>query len=317
LRGGQPDPRLETRVGGRTWPAPVGLAAGLDKNGALPRLWPTLGFGAMELGTATALAQPGNPRPRLFRFPDAGAIVNRMGFNNDGAEALAEKLQALAKAGWESPIPVGVNIGKSKVTPVEEAVSDYRASARSLAPLADYLVVNVSSPNTPGLRSLQDPEQLGAIAEAVVEEAGAVPVFVKLAPDLDKAGITDAVRVAEESGAQGIIATNTTIDHHGLGDVGGGGLSGLPLRERALEVVALVRSATSLPIIGVGGIASGPDALAMLRAGATAVQVYTGLIFRGPGLIKEINAHLLAGALEAGHESLKGWQMSGYEGTAP
>lgn len=312
LLGGTPDKRLRMDVAGVTWAGPVGLAAGLDKDATLPRLWPELGFGAMELGTATALAQEGNPRPRLFRFPEAGAIVNRMGFNNRGATAMAERLSGLRASGWTPPIPLGVNIGKSKVTPVEDAVADYRESAGLLGPVADYLVVNVSSPNTPGLRSLQDPDQLKAIVTAVLEASAPTPVFVKLAPDLDDKGLEEAVRVAEVAGVAGIIATNTTIDHHGLPDVGAGGLSGRPLRQRALEVVKLVRATTTLPIVGVGGISSGADAIEMLRAGATVVQVYSGLIFQGPGLVQDVNRYILEAMDAAGWQSLAQWAEAGY-----
>ena len=270
----------------------VGLAAGLDKDGELVRYWPCVGFGFIELGTVTAHPQAGNPSPRLFRFPKREALVNRMGFNNHGSEALARRLRKLRDGGWVPPVPVGVNIGKSKVTPLEDAVADYVTSTERLRDVSDYLVVNVSSPNTPGLRSLQDPEHLSGIVAGVVESAQGVPVFVKLAPDLGDEGVVEAVHVAEAQGAQGIIATNTTIKRHGLPEVGPGGTSGKPLLPRALEVVSLVTRESNLPVIGVGGIAGPEDARAMLDAGAQAVQVYSALVFQGPGLVRRLRAGL-------------------------
>jgi dihydroorotate dehydrogenase len=279
-------------LAGLTLPNPIGLAAGLDKDGELIRYWPCVGFGFVELGTVTALAQPGNPEPRLFRFPAEEALVNRMGFNNHGSLALANRLRALAERGWTSPVPVGVNIGKSKVTPLEEAASDYVISTERLRDVADYLVVNVSSPNTPGLRDLQDPEHLRKIVAGVTEAARGTPVFVKLAPDLEDEAILEAVNVAAAEGASAVVATNTTLARHGLPDVGAGGTSGRPLLPRALDVVGLVSRETSLPVIGVGGIAGPEDAAAMLAAGARAVQVYSALVFQGPGLVSRIRRGL-------------------------
>ncbi len=289
-RLGAPRPSGEAalEIAGLRLPSPVGLAAGLDKDGELARLWPCLGFGFVELGTVTAHPQEGNPRPRLFRFPEAQALVNRMGFNNRGSEALAVRLGGLRDQGWRPLSPIGVNIGKSKVTPLDAAVEDYVLSTQRLAPVADYLVINVSSPNTPGLRSLQDPERLGAIVAGVHEHAEGVPVFVKLSPDLGVTALDEAVEVAERRGAAGIIATNTTLERFGLPDVGAGGLSGRPLHPRALEVVTHVCARTTLPVIGVGGIASAADARAMLDAGARAVQIYSALIFQGPRLVGRI-----------------------------
>lgn len=286
---GPPDPSLRTEVAGLTFAGPVGLAAGLDKNGVLSRLWPNLGFGFVELGTVTALAQPGNPRPRLFRFPEQRALVNRMGFNNEGSQALAERLAPVHPL----PVPCGVNLGKSRVTPLDQAVDDYRQSAQRCKDVADYLVVNVSSPNTPGLRKLQDASFLRDITLAVVEAAPNTPVFVKLAPDLTDQALAEAVGVAEESGAGAIIATNTTIERYGLTDVGPGGLSGEPLRARSLEVIRHVASCTSLPIIGVGGIATADHVLEALEAGASAVQIYSAFIYGGPGLVSRINRDLV------------------------
>jgi dihydroorotate dehydrogenase len=279
-------------VAGLTFGNPLGLAAGLDKDGELVQYWPCVGFGFVELGTVTALAQPGNPKPRLFRFPEREALVNRMGFNNHGSEALAKRLRSLQERGWRSPVPVGVNIGKSKVTPLEDAVADYVTSTERLRDVCDYLVVNVSSPNTPGLRSLQDPAHLRGIVAGVVDAAGDTPVFVKLAPDLADEGVMESVRVAEAEGAHGIIATNTTVERHGLPDVGAGGTSGKPLFPRALDVVRLVARESSLPVIGVGGIASAEDAAAMLDAGARAVQVYSSFVFQGPALIGQVRRGL-------------------------
>lgn len=292
------DPRLAVGVAGLRFPSPIGLAAGLDKDGRLARFWHALGFGFVELGTVTALAQPGNDAPRLFRFPDREALVNRMGFNNAGSEALAARLTALGDAGWVAPGPIGANIGKSKVTPLDAAVADYATSARRLVGCCDYIVVNVSSPNTPGLRSLQASDQLARILEAVRAEAGELPVFAKVSPDLEDEAAVEAARVVERAGAAGLIATNTTLERHGVPDVGPGGLSGRPLLPRALEVVKLLASESSLPIIGVGGVASPEDALAMLAAGARAVQIYTALIYQGPGLVRRLNAGLAA-ALDA------------------
>ncbi|MGM0578595.1 MAG: quinone-dependent dihydroorotate dehydrogenase [Myxococcota bacterium] len=292
LRAGARSPRLATEVAGLELGGPVGLAAGLDKDGRLVRLWPCLGFGSVELGTVTAHAQPGNPRPRLFRFPEEGALVNRMGFNNAGSDALAKRLRGLRDGGWEPVVPVGVNIGKSKITPLDEAVDDYRTSARRLRDVADYLVINVSSPNTPGLRELQDKEHLARILDGVRSEAGDVPVFVKLAPDLDLSALDEAVAVAESGGAAGIVATNTTIRRYDLPDVGPGGLSGRPLLPRALEVVRHVAHSTELPVIGVGGIRTIDDVEAMLGAGARAVQVYTAFIYEGPMLASRLNRSL-------------------------
>ncbi|MBT9559022.1 MAG: quinone-dependent dihydroorotate dehydrogenase [Myxococcales bacterium] len=283
-----PPPGLDVTFAGIRCPSPVGLAAGLDKDGELIPLWPAMGFGYAELGTATALAQPGNPAPRLFRFPEHGALVNRMGFNGAGAAALAERLAAALP----QAVPIGVNLGKSKVTPLEDAAADYAASARLLAPHAAYIVVNVSSPNTPGLRTLQDGDLLGEIVRAVAHEAQGKPIFVKLSPDLEPPAIADAVEKAEAAGAAGFIATNTTLVRRGLGDVGAGGLSGAPLHDRALEVVRWLRALTTRPIIGVGGIRCPATAFAMFAAGADAIQLYTGFIYEGPGLVARINRAL-------------------------
>lgn len=271
----------------------IGLAAGMDKDGRGIASWGALGFGHVELGTVTAHSQPGNPRPRLFRLPASRAVINRMGFNNHGVHALAARLRAAREAGLVT-IPVGVSIGKSKVTPVEEAVGDYLQSVAALEGLADYLAVNVSSPNTPGLRSLQDAGPLTELLTAVVGAAGETPVLVKLAPDLTDDALDEAIEVALASGARGIIATNTTLSRQGVAapDVAraqaqAGGLSGAPLTLRAREVVAHVASRTDLPIIGVGGVMTGDDARALLDAGASLVQLYSGLVYAGPTLVAD------------------------------
>ncbi len=277
-------------VFGVRFPGPVGLAAGMDKDGRALRAWPAFGFGFVEVGTVTWHAQPGNPRPRLYRLPASEAVINRMGFNNGGATALAERLRALGPL----KVPLGVSIGKSKVTPVDAAVDDYVSSLRALEPYADYFAVNVSSPNTPGLRGLQDRTALAELLSALTTP---VPLLVKIAPDLSDSAIGELVEVCADHGVAGLIATNTTLSRAGLAaeDVARGaetgGLSGRPLTARALEVVTLVAKETNgtLPIIGVGGIHTPDDATRMLDAGASLVQLYTGFIYRGPGLVRAIN----------------------------
>jgi dihydroorotate dehydrogenase len=277
-------------VFGVRFPGPVGLAAGMDKDGRALRAWPAFGFGFVEVGTVTWHAQPGNPRPRLHRLPASEAVINRMGFNNGGATALAERLRALGPLA----VPLGVSIGKSKVTPVDAAVEDYVSSLRALEPYADYFAVNVSSPNTPGLRGLQDK---AALAELLSALATPVPLLVKIAPDLSDAAIGELLTVCADHGVAGLIATNTTLSRAGLAPAEvargaeAGGLSGRPLTARALAVVTLVARETggTLPIIGVGGIHTPDDATRMLDAGASLVQLYTGFIYRGPGLVRAIN----------------------------
>ncbi|MFI5927898.1 quinone-dependent dihydroorotate dehydrogenase [Micromonospora sp. NPDC051543] len=275
-------------VFGVRFPNPVGLAAGMDKDGAALPAWPALGFGFVEVGTVTAHAQPGNPRPRLFRLPASEAVVNRMGFNNAGAEALAARLAALPRP---LGVPLGISLGKSKVTPLDEAVEDYLASYRALRGHGDYFAVNVSSPNTPGLRSLQDRAHLDALLGALVGEK---PVLVKIAPDLTEAAIAELLEVCLARGAAGVIATNTTLARDGLAAVDtdrgaeAGGLSGRPLTGRARDVVAFVHRETGgrLPIVGVGGVLDPDDATRMFDAGAALVQLYTGFIYRGPALVR-------------------------------
>jgi dihydroorotate dehydrogenase len=276
-------------VFGVRFPGPVGLAAGMDKDGRALAAWPALGFGFVEVGTVTAQAQPGNDRPRLFRLRESEAIINRMGFNNRGAHSLAARLRALPKL----PVPLGISLGKSKVTPIEDAVGDYVTSLRALAGLGDYFAVNVSSPNTPNLRALQDADQLSVLLAALRAETS-TPILVKIAPDLTDAALAQLLEVCLANNVSGLIATNTTLSRDGVtGAIASqaGGLSGRPLTLRARQVVAFVHAETggALPIIGVGGISTPDDALAMIDAGASLIQIYSALIFQGPGLIRQIN----------------------------
>jgi dihydroorotate dehydrogenase len=296
--------RHPVELAGIRFPGLVGLAAGMDKNGEAVRAWGALGFGHAELGTVTARPQQGNERPRLFRLPASLALVNRMGFNNQGAAALAERLSAagVSRSNMAAGIPIGISLGKSKITPLAEATGDYLGSLRLLAPYADYLAINVSSPNTPGLRKLQDAAALRELLDALVAEAWRlaagrppVPIMVKVSPDLDENALEELLDVCTEAGAEGLIATNTTLTRDGLDPADAaiatetGGLSGAPLAERARAVVSFLAERTSLPIIGVGGILSRDDGQAMLDAGASLIQVYTGYVYRGPALVAELN----------------------------
>jgi dihydroorotate dehydrogenase len=273
-------------------PNPIGLAAGLDKDAeAVPGLF-ALGFGSIEVGTVTPRAQPGNPQPRLFRIPEHQALINRMGFNNVGAEKVAARLRRLA---WH-PGPIGTNLGKNRDTPIERAVDDYVRCAQLLAPVSDYLVINASSPNTPQLRRLQEPERLTALLSGVqsaTEKTGmAKPLLLKIAPDLSEKEVDAIVDIALACGIQGLIATNTTDQRpfqHRLSSEPGG-LSGAPLRSLATETIKRVytRSGGRLAVVGVGGIFTGADAYEKIRAGASWVQVYTGFIYRGPGIAQSI-----------------------------
>ncbi|GAA1222269.1 quinone-dependent dihydroorotate dehydrogenase [Prauserella alba] len=283
---------------GLRFPGRVGLAAGMDKDGRALHAWPAFGFSFVEVGTVTARAQPGNPRPRLFALPDSDAVINRMGFNNAGAEALAARL---AHDGAPD-VPLGISIGKSKVTPIDEAVADYEASLRALHPFADYVAINVSSPNTPGLRSLQDRDSLTEILAALRALAPTTPLLVKVAPDLTDAALGELLQVCTDHGVAGVIATNTTLGRDGLAvsdaaaSAETGGLSGRPLTRRAREVVRFVHTRTggALPIIGVGGICGPSDAEAMLDAGAALVQLYTALALHGPSVVRSVNRSLAA-----------------------
>ena len=302
------DLRLEQILFGCRFSNPVGLAAGFDKNGVAAGIWDCFGFGFAELGTVTWHGQPGNPRPRLFRLAEEHAALNRMGFNNLGAEGVRRILerQALPAAG-QRPAVLGLNFGKSKVTSLDLAADDYASSLELLAPLADYAVINVSSPNTLGLRELQSANQLRRLVERLRRLAGCPPLLVKIAPDLEDEAIDGLARLAYEEGLAGVIAVNTSLDRLGLGDrlipqtgrtlaEEAGGLSGSPLRLRALEVIRRLRATAgpSLPLIGVGGIDSPASAWERITAGASLVQLYTGWIFEGPDLVPQILEGILS-----------------------
>ena len=297
------DPGLAREVFGLKFPNPVGLAAGFDKNAALTDELATLGFGFVEIGTVTPQPQPGNPAPRLFRLPQDEALINRMGFNNDGAAAVAARLARRRNR----QLIIGGNIGKNKDTPNEHAAQDYVAGFEALAEVVDYFVVNVSSPNTPNLRQLQEKKPLIELLQQVQARNQARPVprplLLKIAPDLTDAQLDDILEIARETQLSGLVATNTTISRENLttesgyvASLGAGGLSGRPLRVRATEVIRYLhrKSDGGLPIIGSGGIHSAADALEKLAAGATLVQLYTGFIYEGPALVKRINQQLLA-----------------------
>lgn len=305
------DSRLSQEVFGVTFPRPLGLAAGFDKNADSPDAWAALGFGYAELGTVTASPQAGNPTPRLFRLKQDQAILNRMGFNNDGAAEVAGNLRRRS-----ADDVIGINIGKTKVVPAEEAVDDYRRSASLLGRLADYLVVNVSSPNTPGLRDLQAVESLRPILSAVQEATENIPVLVKIAPDLSDGDVDAVADLALELGLAGIVATNTTISRDGLhtdpaevAAMGAGGISGPPVAQRSLEVLQRLhdRVGEKLVLISVGGISTPEQAWERIAAGATLLQGYTGFIYHGPdwirdihrGLLDQLDAHGLADLAEA------------------
>jgi dihydroorotate dehydrogenase len=295
----------ERSVFGLTFPNPIGLAAGFDKNARAAPALAALGFGFVEIGTVTWHAQPGNPRPRLFRLPEDGALINRMGFNNQGAEAVAARLARMPRP----PVPLGISLGKSRVTPLEQAVEDYLASLDALYPHGDYFAVNVSSPNTPGLRALQERERLDQLLAALAARlheraaaegrAGPKPLLVKLAPDLDDAALADVVDVSLARGVAGLIATNTTLARDGLSRhcPEEGGLSGQPLQGRAVRVVQRLRELAGdrLPIVGCGGIATVDDACRFLDAGATLLQLYTGFIYEGPLLPRRLARGLAFG----------------------
>jgi len=298
------DDRLRQSLWGVNFSNPVGLAAGFDKDGVAANLWNSLGFGFAELGTVTYHGQPGNPQPRLFRLPRDRAALNRMGFNNQGSAALAVRLAALGEALGDSPrpIPLGINLGKSKITPLEDAVSDYVASFRLLQAWGDYFVVNVSSPNTQGLRSLQSGEFLAPLLAALqAENTTGKPLLVKIAPDLEESEILEITRLALQHQLGGIIATNTTVSRQGLKTLTipttgnliseeAGGISGAPLQEKSTAIIRSIyqQSGGNLPIIGVGGIFNAADAWQKINAGASLVQIYTGWAYQGPGMVSAI-----------------------------
>lgn len=315
-----PDDRLSQSLWGLNFSNPIGLAAGFDKDGVASGVWPHFGFGFAELGTVTFSAQPGNPPPRLFRLPLDHAALNRMGFNNQGATRMADVLQQRwgaqeSEAKSQKPgvsilrsqFPLGINLGKSKVTPLEEAANDYLGSFRLLKEWGDYFVVNVSSPNTPGLRSLQAADQLEPILAALQQEnRGQKPLLIKIAPDLEWEAITAVLEAAQKHRLAGIIATNTTIRRDGLAtqviaatgkavQEEAGGISGAPLRLRSTEVIRFIYQETQgkLPIIGVGGVFTPEDAWEKITAGASLVQVYTGWVYEGPGMVRRILEGLL------------------------
>jgi dihydroorotate dehydrogenase len=318
-------PSLEQSQWGIKFPNPLGIAAGFDKDGVAANVWQDFGFGFAELGTVTFHAQPGNSKPRMFRLPLDEAALNRMGFNNLGAAALAERLESLAerlksKGAIAHPIsiPIGINLGKSKVTALEDSAADYLGSFQLLKNLGDYFVVNVSSPNTPGLRSLQSTEQLEPILSTLQQENSAQkPLFVKIAPDLEWEAIAAVIELAQSHRLAGIIATNTTIrrDHlktQIITTTGNrvseeaGGISGAPLRERSTEVIRFIYQQTrgTLPIIGVGGIFTADDAWEKITAGASLLQVYTGWIYEGPGMVQRVLKGLVQKIEEQGLENI-------------
>jgi dihydroorotate dehydrogenase len=292
----QPRAGCERTIMGLRFPNPVGLAAGLDKNGEYIDALATLGFGFIEIGTVTPRPQPGNPRPRLFRLPQANALINRLGFNNEGVNRLVENVH---RSKWRGIL--GINIGKNFDTPIEHAVNDYRACLRKVYALASYVTVNISSPNTKGLRDLQESAQLDALLSTLSDERKAlsdkharrVPLALKIAPDLEPAQIAAVADLLQKYGIDAVIATNTTLARDGVAALPGGreagGLSGAPLTARSTDVIAQLARALqgSIPVIGVGGVMAGADAQAKLEAGASLVQLYTGLIFRGPRLVAE------------------------------
>jgi dihydroorotate dehydrogenase len=293
------DPKLETTVFGLKFPNPIGLAAGLDKKGQLPMAWERVGFGFAELGTFTAKGQAGNPKPRVFRYPAQKALINKMGFPNPGAYEVSLNLKHLKENGCWPTIPIGINIGKSKVTPLEEAAEDYLESLDYLRPYADYFAVNVSSPNTPGLRQLQEAKPLKKLLTALVKEAQGKPVLLKLAPDLEEKPLKEAASTALAAGCAGLIATNTTLSRQGLpkGTYPEGGLSGALLKEKATQVLASLSKFTKgkVPLVAVGGIFNGDDVREKMEAGASLVQVYTGYIYQGPTLPARLCRSLLKG----------------------
>ncbi|HET7571866.1 MAG TPA: quinone-dependent dihydroorotate dehydrogenase [Gaiellaceae bacterium] len=301
-RAARHDPVLRVRALGLEFASPLGVAAGLDKEAAAVAGLAALGFGHVEVGTVTALPQPGRPRPRLWRYPAARALVNRMGFPNAGAAAIAARLERRRPG-----VVVGVNVGKSAAA--EDAVADYRRCAEAVAPVADYLVVNVSSPNTVGLRDLQEPDRLREIVRAVRAAAPRTPLLVKIAPDLAGAAIDAVVDLALAEGLDGIVATNTTVERPGgVGaDRPEGGLSGAPLRERSLAVLRRLheRAGGRLVLVSVGGVESGADLLERIRAGATLVQAYTGFVYGGPRWPRRVERELARLVRAAGAASVQ------------
>lgn len=290
------DQRLERKLFGLTFPNPVGLAAGFDKDAKLYKELSNFGFGFIEIGTLTPKPQPGNPKKRLFRLPEDGGLINRMGFNNEGVEAAIERLKR------NKGILIGGNIGKNKLTPNEEAVSDYMQCFEALFPHVDYFVVNVSSPNTPNLRALQDKEPLTHLLQTLKDlnhsKSKPKPILLKIAPDLTEEQLVDIIDIITSVKIDGVIATNTTLSREGLYSENKsemGGLSGKPVTKKSTEVIRFLheKSKNAFPIIGVGGIHSPEDAIEKLEAGASLVQLYTGFVYEGPGVVKRINKAIL------------------------
>ena len=277
---------------GLNFPNPIGLAAGFDKNGVALPAWAALGFGFIELGTVTAKPQPGNPKPRIFRLPEQATLINRLGFNNEGADAIAERLRKLRARGQWPTVPIGINIGKSRVTPIENAVQDYLYSFEKLHPYADYIALNISSPNTPELRSLQDRQALDHLLRAVQQKNSPPrkPLVVKVSPDLSSTQLEELVATCEQNEIAGIIATNTTIDHSLIPPAQDheGGLSGTPLRGKSTALVRAITARSTIPVIASGGIVDAESAREKFEAGAQLLQIYTGYVYRGPGLLREI-----------------------------
>lgn len=303
------DPRLHVDAFGLQFKNPVGLAAGYDKNGVAVRGLSGLGFGHIEIGTVTRIAQPGNPRPRVHRIPGSGALINSMGFPNKGVNALPSLDKGRAGVG---AVRLGINIGKGKATPLEHAADDYVELFKQVYTRADYMVINVSSPNTPGLRNLQARAAMNDLLRTVTQVRDTmtphVPLLAKISPDLSEPEIDDVLDAVTNSGVDGIIATNTTLDRSAVPAMNvPGGLSGAPLRERSTQVIRYISQQTrgTLPIIGVGGISSAANAVEKLRAGAKLVQVYTGLVYRGPGLVREINRELARLCEREGAKNIK------------
>jgi dihydroorotate dehydrogenase len=277
---------------GLNFPNPIGLAAGLDKNGVAVPAWAALGFGFIEIGTVTAMAQPGNPKPRMFRLPTQQAVINRLGFNNDGADVIAKRLRWLRQSRRWPAVPVGINIGKSRTTPLERAADDYLYSFRLLRDFADYITLNVSSPNTLGLRELQEPAALSRLLHAIRSEPGPVarPIVVKISPDLSPVELEAILAACEENGVAGIIATNTTLDHSSIPSEldEEGGLSGAPLQEKSTALVRSIVASSKISVIASGGILDANSAREKFEAGAQLVQLYTGFVYRGPQLLREL-----------------------------
>jgi dihydroorotate dehydrogenase len=285
------DERLKVNLFGLSFPNPIGLAAGFDKNAQALKALASLGFGFIEAGTVTPKPQQGNPRPRLFRLPQQEAIVNRMGFNNQGVDVIKERLKS-----YNLQIPIGVNIGKSRDAKIEESIGDYIYSFNAIHTQADYIVINISSPNTPGLRRLQERSLLDLLVKELVRHKSK-PLLVKISPDLTYPQIKDIIQVASDRGIDGIVATNTMPQENG-------GLSGRPLKNRSTEIIRWIHKNSAIPIIGVGGVFSAQDCFEKIKAGASLVQIYTGLIYEGPFIVKRIKKDLVKLMEQEGYDNI-------------